>query len=193
MKTSVPAWPVNHPCPWLPRVERQLGLETVGLHRQAKGWDFHLAALACSQSLWMAGKPAQAILQINQSFMADLGNAGDENEFFGQPPPAYLALAWILREAAGGGAGFMGNPVRHFQHLATRMSGPRAEIRAWRAWACFHIAEKVLPAGHPRDGRQIAREGIRVPGWNAVIAAIHRGGWPGEGACAARAAASIDI
>ncbi|RYD48980.1 MAG: hypothetical protein EOP85_02485 [Verrucomicrobiaceae bacterium] len=108
----------------------------------------------------------------------------------GNPPP-YAALVWILKNVAEGEHGFTGNPVRHFQHLASRMSGPRAEIRAWRAWACFHLAEHVLERTvHPRDGRQIAREGLWIPGFRRALDEVTRKGWPGEGEVAKSVAAS---
>jgi len=169
------SFPTNPACPWLPEVSGRLGVESMTAFRGNKGADFHHAALCYAQSLWLEGKPAQAILQINKSFTADLENTGG---LF-----AYHALVWIMREGADGGAGFMGNPARHFQHLATRMSGPRAEIRSWRAWACFHLAEGILPPGFHRDGRQMVREGIWIPGIQSVIAAIRRLGWPGEAEC----------
>jgi hypothetical protein len=61
------------------------------------------------------------------------------------------------------------------------MSGPQAEIRSWRAWACFHLAQHALPAAwYPPDGRQLAREGIWLPGWQAALNRLHAFGWPGE-------------
>ena len=80
-------------------------------------------------------------------------------------PWPYAALKWILEKSADGNQGFLGNPVRHFQHLATRMSGPRKEVRIARAWKCFHISRRVLEGkgDFPLDGRQIAREGIFIP------------------------------
>lgn len=75
----------------------------------------------------------------------------------------------------------LGNPVRHFQHLASRMSGPRAEIRAWRAWACFHLAERCLAgAEFPRDGEQIAREGLWIPGYQMARNRVAEMGWSSE-------------
>lgn len=140
---------------------------------------FYQDALRYAHSQWISGKPAQAILQLDKAWMADLTDT-DVAELAKHPPP-YQALVWILRRAALGNCGFLGNPVRHFQHLASRMSGPRGEIRAWRAWLCLHLAERVLPAaGFPRDGRQMAREGLWLPNCNRALAAVARGGWPGE-------------
>jgi len=96
-------------------------------------------------------------------------------------PPPYRALAWILENAAAGNSGYLGNPVRHFQHLASRMSGPRAEIRSSRAWLCFHLAASILDrAEYPRDGDQIAREGLWIPSYQRAINEISAKGWPDE-------------
>ena len=148
-------------------------------HGHVRGADFYYDALCYAQSQWVHGKPAQAILQLNKAWMADL--EGHEPILKTQPSP-YRALVWILTTAATGDYGYLGNPVRHFQHLASRMPrGPRAEVRAWRAWLCFHLAEKVLNrAEFPRDGEQIAREGLWVPSFQRVKYEISQKGWAGE-------------
>ena len=131
-------------------------------HGADRGAAFYLDALVFAQGHWLAGKPAQAILQLNRAFSADLR---EDDPVLKEWPWPYAALEWIMENAADGRAGFLGNPVRHFQHLATRMSGPRGELRIARAWECFHIARRVL-AGRgdfPLDGQQIAREGIFIP------------------------------
>jgi hypothetical protein len=147
-------------------------------HGEAKGAKFYLDALRFAQSQWRVGKPAQAILQLNKSWMADL--SGGDPVLRTNPTP-YRALVWILEMASTGDGGYLGNPVRHFQHLASRMSGPQAEIRSWRAWACFHIAEEILDrAEYPRDGEQIAREGLWIPGFKRALQEVGGNGWPGE-------------
>ncbi len=139
---------------------------------------FYQDALRYAQSQWISGKPAQAILQINKAWMAEL--AADDAVFVDFPPP-YRALVWVLQQAADGKCGFLGNPVRHFQHLATRMSGPRAAVRAWRAWVCFHLAEHVLASAEfPRDGAQLTREGLWIPGFPQSCREVARLGWDGE-------------
>ncbi|MBK1882010.1 hypothetical protein JIN85_06260 [Luteolibacter pohnpeiensis] len=159
-------------CPWLPEV-----------HSREKPWKnrpkqvekdaaFYLAALQFAQFQWLEGKPAQAILQLNKSWMAD----EPDPQF--QPP--YQALVWIMENSKRGESGFMGNPVRHFQHLASRMSGPRAEVRSWRAWVCFHLASKWLDHGYPRDGIQLAREGLWIPSWERSLWELRKSGWPAE-------------
>ena len=131
------------------------------------GADFYLDALRYAQSQWVSGKPAQAILQLNKAWMADL--CGDHPILDAYPLP-YRALVWILENASARDCGYLGNPVRHFQHLATRVRGPRAKSRCWRAWLCFHLAEQILdPAVYTRDGKQIAREGIWIPTFQRAL------------------------
>ncbi len=179
---------MNEDCPHLPQVTEPLGPEETRGHAAEKGTEYYLAALRYAQSQWRAGKPAQAILQLNKAWMADLPR---DAAVLTEMPPPYRALAWILRRSGSGEAGFLGNPVRHFQHLASRMSGPRSETRAWRAWACFHLAERVLPSGgFPRDGRQIAREGLWIPSFGRALDELANRGWSGEADEAQRAAVS---
>lgn len=146
------------PCPYLPD-------HTPGIlkrHRIDRGAEFYLDALRFAQGYWMEGKPAQAVLQINKALSADLS---ENDPVLRVWPLPYSALAWIIIRAADASHGFLGNPVRHFQHLATRMSGPNRDLRVSRAWKCFHLSKRLLEGkgDFPLDGRQIAREGIFIP------------------------------
>jgi hypothetical protein len=171
---------VNPPCPLLPAIDRIHDPTLTRRHGADRGAAFYLDALRYAQSQWMSGKPAQAVLQLDKAWMADLAGAP---EVLDRHPSPYAALVWILHAATDGTRGFLGNPVRHFQHLASRMSGPRRDVRSWRAWACMHLARKVGPPGaFPHDGRQLVREGLWLPAESATIAALHRHGWPGEAA-----------
>lgn len=173
----------NAACPWLPHVENPLGPEVTRRHGKDRGEAFYQDALRYSQSMWIQGKPAQALLQLNKAWMSDL----TDDEVLEKFPPPYQAMCWLMHAAAGGSAGYLGNPVRHFQHLASRMSGPRAELRSWRAWLCFHLAGRVLPeVGFPRDWEQMAREGLWIPSLAQVLDRLGRMGWPGEARIAAR-------
>jgi Arc/MetJ family transcription regulator len=164
------------PCPHLPEVDELLTAESLRRLGAERGRVFYVAALRYSQSLWREGKPAQAILQLNRAWSADL--RGDEEELARWASP-WRALAWMLEHARDGH--FLGNPVRHFQHLATRMSGPLGELRSWRAWGCFHVAEGVLGAeGFPRDLAQVGAEGVIFPPPEEVGRELARLGWPGE-------------
>ena len=164
-------------CPFLPHAQSIL---TPSDSRQAREGDDHscyyLTALTCAQSLWLQGKPAQALLQLNHALGINL--APDDMAMVQWPLP-YQAKVWILTRRHE--QGFIGNPVRHYQHLASRMSGPNKELRSWRAWACFHLAEKVLPdAEFPRDDRQIEQETLLIPDWQKTISEIQKRGIVGE-------------
>lgn len=163
-----------------------MGPEVTRRHGVERGADFYRDALLYSQFHWRSGKPAQALLQLNKAWMADL----KKDRVLLECPPPYQAMLWIIHQAAGGECGYLGNPVRHFQHLASRMSGPRAEIRSWRAWVCFHLSERMLDrGGFPRDGEQLAREGLWIPGFGRSLEEIARNGWVGE----AEIIASLDV
>jgi hypothetical protein len=175
-------------CPLLPSVGGRLGPETTRSWSGTKCRRFYLAALHYAQSLWREGKPAQAILQLNKAFMADLV-AADAPVLVRHPPP-YAALVWILRHRPHDR--FLGNPVRHFQHLATRISGERREIRAWRAWACFHLARGILPAAEfPVDAAQVTADHLVFPTREETLGRIAAGGWSGEAAVLAAAVADL--
>lgn len=161
-------------CPHLPVADPGLSAVSIRAVGEDRGEAFYLLALTCAQALWQKGLPAQAILMLNRAFSADL--RGDEAGLSDWPPP-YAALRWILvhrREED-----FVGNPRRHFQHLATRMSGPRPEVRSWRAWACWAIACAVNP-DDPADEKQITEEGIVEPELVTIAEALVRLGWSGE-------------
>jgi len=145
-------------CPHLPAVERPLrasGMRRFG--KMDRGAEFYLAALETAQSLWLQGLPAQALLQINRAMGADL--AGDQPVLRECPMP-YAAAAWIMRQRVD--SQFIGNPRRHYQHLATRMVAPRRELRTWRAWACWALACHIF-SEMPADQEQIDREGVEEP------------------------------
>jgi len=176
MKSSIHATVPCEACRFLPGIDHMSDHLVPSSLGPAKCERFYFAALCYSQSLWRAGKPAQAILQLNKAFMADL--RGDEEVLEKYPPP-YAALVWMLGNRPG--ERFLGNPVRHFQHLATRVSGERRELRSWRAWACFHLSRRVLPEeGFPRDEEQVRKEGVVFPDWNEVVRVIRETGWRGE-------------
>lgn len=174
------------PCPHLPDATPSLSAVSMRAVGTDRGEAFYRLALACSQALWRKGLPAQAILLLNRAFSADLN--GDEAVLRECPPP-YAALRWILENREE--VHFIGNPRRHFQHLATRMSGPRREARVWRAWACWRIAREANP-GDPADEKQLAEEGIVEPDDAAIRQGLKTVGWLGESevwksACSANA------
>ncbi|MBC8127331.1 MAG: hypothetical protein H8M99_09355 [Gloeobacteraceae cyanobacterium ES-bin-144] len=169
---------VNESCPWLPQVRQIHDFSLTRRHGKLRGLEFYRDALRYAQSHWMAGKPAQAILQLDKAWMAELPG---EHVFSVTEQPPYQALVWILSRSVDGSCGYLGNPTRHFQHLASRMSGVRKDVRSWRAWLCLHLSERVLVSDrYPRDGRQLAREGLWIPGLQRALDSVAEMGWNGE-------------
>lgn len=161
-------------CPFLPPGDPSFSAVTMRTVGSDRGEAFYHLALRCAQSLWQRGLPAQAILQLNRAFSADL--TGREAVLREWPPP-YRAMRWIMegREESH----FIGNPRRHFQHLATRMVEPRRELRSWRAWACWVIAGEVFP-DYEGDPVQREREGIVEPTPPEILTQLENHGLSGE-------------
>jgi hypothetical protein len=164
-------------CPFLPHVGKVMSPSDTRIIRDLDDQSsYYLSALTCAQSLWLQGKPAQSLLQLNHALAVKLSA---DDQVLAQWPLPYQAIVWILSRRHE--EGFMGNPVRHYQHLASRMSEPNKELRAWRAWACFHLAQGILPADEfPVDQRQIEREFLEIPIWNEVFVQLNRLGLPTE-------------
>ncbi|MBL9155537.1 MAG: hypothetical protein JNK37_23875 [Verrucomicrobiales bacterium] len=154
-------------CPFLPAVTEPIPAAAMKAFRNGdRGGDFYLQALKCAQSLWLQGFPAQALLQINRALGADL--QGGE-PVLGDWPLPYRAAVWVMRRREADQ--FIGNPRRHYQHLATRMVEPRKTQRAWRAWACWYLACRIFP-DCPADEKQLAEEGIVEPDRAAIVAGL---------------------
>lgn len=162
------------PCPHLPPQTRPLTAASVKNAGADRGPAFYFLALECAQSLWLAGLPAQALLLINRALGAEV----DENDpVLSQWPLPYAAAAWIMRHRSE--EQFIGNPRRHYQHLATRMTPPRRELRSWRAWACWALARRFFP-DFPADEKQLREEKVSEPSEAAIAAALQRLGLRGE-------------
>jgi len=163
-------------CPHLPPVGEPLRAAAMKALGRERGPAFYLRALECAQSLWLQGLPAQSILLMNRAFSADLSG---EEEVLREWPLPYRAMKWVMvhrREDQ-----FIGNPRRHFQHLATRMVEPRRELRTWRAWGCWWYARLAFP-DEAADEVQMEREAIREPGPDEIHERLDRLGLPGEAA-----------
>lgn len=157
-------------CPHLPQVTRQLRITHAREHRTACREAYYIACLELAQSLWQNKRPAQAILQLDKAMMA---NIPANSTTLDTHPIPYRAMLWFMINTPTGS--FVGNPVRHFQHLASRMNlkQPQPELRTARAWACLHLAESVLShEDYPRDQRQLNKENLEIPNRYAVKAAL---------------------
>ena len=132
----------TEPCPLLPVPEQPITARDSKALGSDRGVQFYRLCLEYAQTKWQADLPAQALLQLNRAMSADL--SGEEDVLSEYPVP-YQAVAWMLRARPDRRGVFFGNPRRHWQHYATRMSGPRSEVRMWRAWACWFLAKKIRP------------------------------------------------
>ncbi len=161
-------------CPYLPEPEEPLTARSLRRVGSDRGATFYALALSCAQALWLRGLPAQSILLMNRAFSADLN--GEEPELRMWPLP-YAGMHWVMANRTEDQ--FIGNPRRHFQHLATRMVGPRRELRSWRAWACWYLACECFP-DFPADEKQLHEEKIVEPTLREIFDHLQRIGLPGE-------------
>lgn len=164
----------QQPCPFLPVPDEVLTAASLETYGKARGAEFYLAALRYAQSLWRQGFPARALLLVNRALGCEL-NGGEP--VLQEWPLPYRAVAWLLRNHGDGH--FIGNPRRHWQHLATRMSGPRSEVRTWRAWACWWLARLAMPE-MPADDEQLENEDVREPEEGEIAEQLGRLGLAGE-------------
>ena len=65
------------------------------------------------------------------------------------PLASSLAIGWMVRQPSDQ---FTGNARVHYQHLADRVRGERAELKKWRAWAAWAVTRHVRPelTGDPK-------------------------------------------
>lgn len=170
---------IHKPCPWLPTIDRPWPARELSRPgRGGRASDLCQVALCCAQWKWLAGQPGQALLMLNRIFALGCPR---EPELSGCAWLPYRAVGWILQQPKP--CGFIGNPRRHFQHLATRMPpGADAAVRIWRAWACWALACQVGRAEWVADFEQLRRERISEPGLDEVAAGLERFGVPGEAA-----------
>ena len=129
-----------------------------------------MSALTYGQHLWQRGLAARALLAVDRALLAEV--PASDPVLLAWPPP-YAALRWIMTHASP--TALVGNPRVHYQHLAGRIRGPRAEQRRTRAWAAWHIACRVNPAW-PGDHKHEVRE----PTVGEITTALAEYGLPGE-------------
>ncbi|CAN5680968.1 hypothetical protein BH11VER1_BH11VER1_16520 [soil metagenome] len=156
------------PCPFLPTIDHVYTAQEIHDLGKDRSEKFYHTALPYAQSLWLEGFPAKALLLINRSLSCRLPEVSLQTPY--QP---YHAVAWILHHRPAGL--FIGNPRRHYQHLATRMVEPHKELRTWRAWACWHLAKCLLDEKeYPGDDKQIREELVIEPRRSDVAIALQR-------------------
>jgi len=145
------------PCPFLPLPERAYTVRDIQALGKDRDAEFYHAALNYAQTLWLEGFPAKTLLFINRALSCNLPDISLQN-----PYNPFKAVAWVLHQRPADT--FIGNPRRHYQHLATRMVEPHKPLRVWRAWACWSLSKRLLPENeYPADLKQITEEGIVEP------------------------------
>lgn len=134
------------PCPYLPSCGRTLSWRDLAVWREERGPELYLTCLEYGQQLWLDGLPARALLAVDRALYCDV--APEDDAVVAYPLP-YRAIGWMVAQPA---EGFTGNARVHYQHLADRVRGERAELKRWRAWAAWAIVRKVRPdlPGDPR-------------------------------------------
>lgn len=162
------------PCPCLPPQEERLAAVFINELGNDRGPLFYERCLHIAQSQWRQGLPARAILFVNRALGAAIS---EDDPILQRLPLPYPAMIWLLRHADE--EHFIGNPRRHWQHLATRMVEPRKELRTWRAWACWQLSRVLMP-DLPADEKQIAEEGIIEPSKEEIFGHLKRLGHKGE-------------
>ena len=146
------------PCPFLPQPDHAFTHKDIHALENDRCEKFYRTALNYAQTLWLEGFPAKSLLLVNRALSCFLPVVCLNHE--GAQP--YHAKAWILINRPADR--FIGNPRRHYQHLATRMVEPHKELRTWRAWACWYLARMLLPEDEfPHDAAQVREERIVKP------------------------------
>lgn len=161
---------VNEPHPLLPEIDRHYRADEITAFGKDRGPVFYETCHLYAQSLWQIGFPAKSILLLNRALSAPL--LAREPVLQKWPLP-YKAMAWLLMNRREDQ--FIGNPRRHWQHLATRMVEPNKELRIWRAWACWYLSKTILSEkDFPADLEQIREEGIIEPTYDEISEHLER-------------------
>ena len=162
-------------CPLLPPATSTLSWRD--LESAPDPSELYRRCLRYAQQLWQANLPARALLAVDRALYCEL-RAGDPA--LDEHPLPYAVIRWMV--AADCGETFTGNARVHYQHLADRVRGPRAEIKRWRAWAGWALARVARPE-LPGDPRHVVRE----PDFSEIEAGLRAAGLPGEAATWAKA------
>jgi ribosomal protein S18 acetylase RimI-like enzyme len=156
-------------CPFLPLPDRRFTHDDIHALGSDRSEQFYFTAMRYAQTLWLDAFPAKALLLVNRALSCHLPDTTFLPSTVDRPPSTANcsaapnhAKAWIMRYRPADK--FIGNPCRHYQHLATRMVEPHKELRVWRAWACWYLAKELLPeAEFPQDTQQVRQEQVVKP------------------------------
>lgn len=155
-------------CPLLPHAASTLSWRDLESARDPS--ELYLRCLCYARQLWQDNLPARALLAVDRALYCDL-RAGDP--VLDKHPLPYAVIRWMV--AADCEGAFTGNARVHYQHLADRVRGPRAEIKRWRAWAGWALSRVARPE-LPSDPRHAVRE----PDLREIESGLRASGLPGE-------------
>ena len=159
------------PCPFLPSCGRPLTWRDLNALRDNQGAELYRLCLVYGQQLWLDDLPARALLAVDRALYCDVPEGDVALTEYAMP---YRAIGWMVRQPSDQ---FTGNARVHYQHLADRVRGERAEQKRWRAWAAWAIVRQVRP-DLPGDPRHVVTE----PTHEEIAAALTRHGIRDEAA-----------
>ena len=138
-------------------------------HRAEGGAELYARCLEYGQQLWLDGLPARALLAVDRALYCDV--KGTEDAVRAYPLP-YAAIRWLVSQPS---EAFTGNARIHYQHLADRVRGERAELKKWRAWAAWALVRRARPE-LPGDPEHV----VSAPSLEDIAAGLETQGIPGE-------------
>ena len=142
---------MNQPCPYLPSCGRPLSWRDLAECREEGGAELYRLCLEYGQQLWLDGLPARALLAVDRALYCDVAGSAEVLQAY---PPPYAAIRWLVSQPSDA---FTGNARVHYQHLADRVRGERADIKKWRAWAAWALVRQACPE-LPSDPKHIVLE-----------------------------------
>ena len=127
------------PCPFLPSCGRSLSWRDLNALRNDQGPELYRLCLEYGQQLWLDDLPARALLAVDRALYCDVHT---EAEVLSEYPMPYRAIGWMVKQPS---ENFAGNARVHYQHLADRVRGERADLKKWRAWAAWAVSRVARP------------------------------------------------
>jgi hypothetical protein len=95
--------------------------------RDNQGAELYRLCLEYGQQLWLDDLPARALLAVDRALYCDVPEGDVALTEYAMP---YRAIGWMVRQPSDQ---FTGNARVHYQHLADRVRGERAELKKWHA------------------------------------------------------------
>jgi hypothetical protein len=137
--------------------------------REEGGAELYRLCLEYGQQLWLDGLPARSLLAVDRALYCDVAASAEVLQAY---PLPYAAIRWLVSQPSDA---FTGNARVHYQHLADRVRGERADIKKWRAWAAWAVTRQARP-DLPGDPKHAVTE----PTHAEITAGLHAHGIAGE-------------